>query len=348
MLKVHQVFKQYQDKPLLENISFHIQKNHTICLLGPSGGGKSTLLRIIAGLEHPDSGNIFWMGENITEREPHLRNFGLMFQDYALFPHMNVMENTAFGLRMQKLDEDEILLRTRQALEMVHMDQFTNRRVTDLSGGEQQRVALARTLAPRPHLIMLDEPLGALDRTLRAKLSDELRNLLHQIDIPVIYVTHDQDEAFSIADRILILNKGHIIQSGEPAEVYSKPSNLWLASFLGLENQISGEVKNKNPLNVETDIGLFRINCSEKQFNQGDKVTLVLRPTGAVAEKLELQTNVFTGRVQENIYSADRYKVSIIFNKNHCFNFFFHQPLQVQKEVTLTIPPESILCYKSD
>lgn len=344
ILKIDQICKQYQKEPLLENISFSVQLNETICLLGPSGGGKSTLLRIIAGLESPDQGYIFWRGENITQKEAHQRNFGLMFQDYALFPHMNVFENTAFGLRMQKISEQNIVERCMQALEMVHMDQFAERRVTDLSGGEQQRVALARTLAPRPCLLMLDEPMGALDRTLRARLSDELRSLLHQLDIPVIYVTHDQDEAFAFADRILILNNGHIIQSGKPDEVYANPASLWLASFFGMENMITGEVIKSDPVCVKTDIGIFQTIYTD-QFIQGKRVTLVLKPAGAFFNEEKAQTNSITGIIEENIYQADRYKIHIKVDDVHQFYFFSSSAYPLNQEIKLKISPESILCY---
>lgn len=346
MLEVKQVYKQYQQLPLLEGITFIVKKKETICILGPSGGGKSTLLRIIAGLEQPDSGKIIWRGVDITDQPAHLRRFGFMFQDYALFPHMNVQENVAFGLQMQKLGQQEITQRVGEALEMVHMERFISRRVTDLSGGEQQRVALARTLAPRPNMLMLDEPLGALDRTLRAQLSAELRNLLHQIDIPVIYVTHDQDEAFSIADRVAILNQGHIIQSGTPAEVYTRPQSLWLASFLGLENRVRGRVEDAHPLRVRTDLGIFQCECAREQLDVGDDVTLVLRPTGAQPANGPSNLNVIDGKVMDAVYSADRYKVSIQFSKDHTFSFFLNSPHEVHGDIRLSILPEAILCYR--
>ena len=170
LLEIRDITKSYQNLMLLEGISFTVEKDETVCLLGPSGGGKSTILRIIAGLESAESGQVLWQDRDISAIPPYARQFGLMFQDYALFPHMNVRENVAFGLRMQKMAENRIEESVAEALALVNMSSFTNRRVTDLSGGEQQRVALARALAPRPQLLMLDEPLGALDRTLREKL----------------------------------------------------------------------------------------------------------------------------------------------------------------------------------
>lgn len=347
ILRINQISKRYQNKPLLDQVSLSLHSKETICLLGPSGGGKSTLLRIIAGLETPDRGQIYWQDRDITEKEAHLRKFGLMFQDYALFPHMNVFDNIAFGLRMQNLEPDEINARTMRTLELVHMKKFAERNVTDLSGGEQQRVALARTLAPEPHLIMLDEPLGALDRTLRTKLSDELRYLLQQIDIPVIYVTHDQDEAFAIADRILVLHEGHIIQSGKPSDVYSQPISLWLASFFGLQNHIAGEVIQVNPNYVKTDIGVFEIRCGDSEFRKGEKVILVLKPTEAGIGSVENRLNSFNAKVIENIFQADRYKVNMLINDRIQLSFYFTRPFSENDQLTINMATENILCYRS-
>ncbi|NCP15641.1 ABC transporter ATP-binding protein, partial [bacterium] len=205
MLQLLDISKDYENKPLLRGISFTVTANETVCLLGASGSGKSTLLRIIAGLEPPDQGTVRWEERDLASVPAHLRNFGLVFQDYALFPHLSVFENIAFGLRMQNLPRPEIEQRVREAVAQVNLTGFEKRGVSDLSGGEQQRVALARALAPRPRLLMLDEPLGALDRALRERLQGELRGILHATGVPAIYVTHDQEEAFAIADRVLLL-----------------------------------------------------------------------------------------------------------------------------------------------
>ena len=216
MLEIEDIHKTYEGMPLLEGVSLKVDPGETVCLLGPSGGGKSTLLRIAAGLEQPESGRVLWNGEEITRMPPHRRGFGLMFQDYALFPHLNVEENVAFGLRMQTLPAERIRREVKSALEKVELEGFERRRTEELSGGEQQRVALARTLAPRPKLIMLDEPLGALDRALREQLAGQLHRLLKELRIPSLYVTHDQEEAFAVAQRVALLHAGRIVQSGRP------------------------------------------------------------------------------------------------------------------------------------
>jgi spermidine/putrescine transport system ATP-binding protein len=311
MLEVHHIFKTYDGKPLLNDISFKVDIGETVCLLGASGSGKSTLLRIIAGLEDTDAGFISFNDMDLTSTPPHLRDFGLVFQDYALFPHLTVNENVAFGLKMRRLPQDEINQRVANSLEMVNLSGFGNRHVTDLSGGEQQRVALARALATRPRLLMFDEPLGALDRTLREDLSNELRVILHQTNIPSIYVTHDEEEAFAIADRILILHSGEIIREGTPADVWANPGSAFVAQFLGLGNVMEGTYVTKSK--VETKFGILTIHCQHKH-QKGDKVYLLARPLSAEKARVEHSrndANVIQGIVTDVIFQNDRFKVTL-------------------------------------
>lgn len=302
MLEVHNIFKTYEGNLLLNDISFTVAEGETICLLGASGSGKSTLLRMIAGLEAPDSGLIAFNGLDLTTTPPHLRDFGLVFQDYALFPHLNVNENVAFGLKMRRKGHTEIAQRVATSLEMVSLAEFGNRKVTDLSGGEQQRVALARALAIRPRLLMFDEPLGALDRALREDLLNQLRMILHRTSIPAIYVTHDQEEAFTIADRVLILHDGKIVRDGTPADVWAKPEFAFVAGFLGLGNLLSGEVVEQNKF--QTEHGIFTVPCTHKH-SKGDKVHLLARPLAAEGE-----ANFISGLVVDVIFQQDRFKVT--------------------------------------
>jgi spermidine/putrescine transport system ATP-binding protein len=252
MLTLASITKSYESNPLLKGISFSVAPGEVVCLLGASGSGKSTILRIIAGLEEAESGEVAWEGVSLKGQPTHQRRFGLMFQDYALFPHLSVFENVAFGLKMQRVarfgggfaglwdarEKTGFESRVRECLELVHLTDFEHRRVTELSGGEQQRVALARALAPNPRLLMLDEPLGALDRALKESLLDELRRILRGTGIPAIYVTHDQQEAFTLSDRIILLRDGQIAQAGTPAQVFAHPADGWVASFLGLGNVV--------------------------------------------------------------------------------------------------------------
>ncbi len=303
MLEVHHIFKTYEGKPLLNDISFNVDTGETVCLLGASGSGKSTLLRIIAGLEDPDSGFISFNGIDLTLTPPHRRDFGLVFQDYALFPHLNVNENVAFGLKMRRLPQKEINERVVDSLEMVNLSGFGNRHVTDLSGGEQQRVALARALATRPRLLMFDEPLGALDRTLREDLLNELRKILHNTQIPAIYVTHDQEEAFTIADRVLILHNGEIIRQGTPAEVWANPESAFVAGFLGLGSVFEG-IHDGNS-RVGTKFGILTVHCG-RTHSKGENVHLLARPLSA-----EKDGNVVRGVVTDALFQHDRFRVQL-------------------------------------
>ena len=308
MLEVHHIFKSYGGKSILNDISFQVNTGETVCLLGASGSGKSTLLRIIAGLESPDSGFVSFDGQDLTATPAHLRDFGLVFQDYALFPHLNVRDNVAFGLRMRRLPRDQIGERVANSLEMVNLGGFGERQVTDLSGGEQQRVALARALATRPRLLMFDEPLGALDRTLREDLLDELRSILHHTSVPAIYVTHDQEEASAIADRLMILHNGTILREGAPAEVWANPGSEFVAQFLGLGNVIAGNVVQKleeESWKVESEHGVFIIHCAH-EHKKGDKVHLLARPL-----PVDEGPNIVQGTVADSIFQQDRFKVTL-------------------------------------
>lgn len=303
MLELRHIHKTYEGKPLLTDISFNVDTGETICLLGASGSGKSTLLRMIAGLEDPNSGSILFNGIDLASTPPHLRDFGLVFQDYALFPHLDVNDNIAFGLKMRRLGQSEIAERVVNSLKLVNLKGFEHREVADLSGGEQQRVALARALAIRPRLLMFDEPLGALDRTLREDLLNELRTILHQTKIPAIYVTHDQEEAFTIADRVLILHDGAIIREGTPADVWANPNSAYIAEFLGLGNILDGEVVAMDKF--QTEQGIFTVRCRHAH-SRGDKVKLLARPLSVKEE-----TNIISGVITDIIFQQDRYKVTL-------------------------------------
>ncbi len=342
LLEVRDIQKFYENQLLLDGISFKISADETICLLGPSGGGKSTLLRIIAGLEDAEGGQVLWNGEGINDLPAHKRNFGLMFQDYALFPHMDVYENIAFGLRMQRLDAEKIQKRVEEALDLVDMRSFLKRRVTDLSGGEQQRIALARALVARPRLLMLDEPLGALDRALREQLSQNLRDVLDRMDIPVIYVTHDQEEAFAFADRLLVLHEGSIIQAGSPAEVYNHPQSLWLANFFGHSNQLEGIVVETNPVKVKTSVGLIECDFDD-DLSRGQSVKLVM-PSGAA--RLDPEGENYQQAVVKQVHFQGRdFMIDFQLVDGQVFTFYLDQQLKKDQQISLYIQPSSIICF---
>ena len=345
VLKVVDIHKHYEGQSLLCGVSFEVQAGEILCLLGSSGSGKSTLLRIIAGLETAERGNILWGGQSMDDLPVHQRNFSLMFQEYALFPHMNVFSNVAFGLRMRGISEGIISKRVEQALAMVDMSAFKNRRVTDLSGGEQQRVALARALAPEPRLLMLDEPLGALDRSLKEQLSSELRTLLHRLGIPAIYVTHDQQEAFTVSDRLVILHEGKIQQQGTAKDILSHPTSLWLAEFLGFTNQLRGEVKTVFPLKIETSQGLFQTNNLVFNIKLGQKVTLVLKPEHAKVVRQNENGNTISGKVIDVTFRGDGYLTKIGSGSGQVVTFTSPYNHQIGSSLQVVFPPESVLCY---
>jgi ABC-type Fe3+/spermidine/putrescine transport system ATPase subunit len=255
-LLIRNISKTYAGRPALEDVSLEVHKGEIVAVLGPSGSGKSTLLMIVAGLESPDQGDVLWEGRTVQRVPPHRRGFGLMFQDFALFPHMNVRDNVSFGLRMLRLEVEQIETQVTEMLEVVGLGGFEERDVNTLSGGEQQRVALARSLASHPKVLLLDEPLGALDRNLRERLLFDLKAILKEMNQTAMYVTHDQEEAFSLADRVALLNAGRIEQVGTPQEMYCQPASLFTARFLGLTNLVPGRVIDKNGRRIaETPIG---------------------------------------------------------------------------------------------
>jgi len=275
MLEIRDVHKAFDGKPALNSVSFKVKTGEIVALLGPSGSGKSTLLSIIAGLDRADRGVVRWNGRNIVNLPAHRRGFGLMFQDYALFPHRDVFGNVAFGLQLSAKPAVQIQRRVSEVLQWVGLAGFERREVSSLSGGEQQRVALARALAPQPRLLMLDEPLGSLDRALRTRLLEELAGILREAGQTSLYVTHDQEEAYAIADRIVLLQAGRVEQVASPEELYRRPASAFVARFLGLHNLFPARVVKVGTRTwLETPIGRL---AAPKTRLRG-AVTILLRP----------------------------------------------------------------------
>ncbi len=264
-------------RPAVDDVTFSMGEGEIVCLLGPSGCGKTTLLRLIAGLEPADGGEVWIDGSDIGPIPAHQRDFGMMFQDFALFPHKNVFDNVAFGLRMQGDSQEDVAKRVNEMLDLVDLEGLGERDIDQLSGGEQQRVALARSLAPGPRLLMLDEPLGALDRSLRERLMIELRMILKRVGVTSLYVTHDQTEAYAVSDRVAVMNRGRIEQLESPEEVYHHPATPQVARFLGFVNVVSGIVVAANQ--VGTVFGKLRLNQLLPAVNT--MVTLLIRPEAA-------------------------------------------------------------------
>jgi ABC-type Fe3+/spermidine/putrescine transport system ATPase subunit len=316
LLEVKHVVKSYNGIPALRGVSLQVRAGAIVALLGPSGCGKTTLLRVIAGLEPADHGEVHYAGRRIDAIPTHQRGFGLMFQDYALFPHRNVAENVAFGLRMRKLPRAAIEARVADMLTLVGLAGYDRRYVYELSGGERQRVALARCLAPGPGLLMLDEPLGALDRTLRERLLDELHAILNRVGVTSLYVTHDQSEAFAIAGWLVLLNAGQIEQQGPPQEIYRRPATRFAAQFLGFNNLIRGFVRsNTGPgsLLIETAVGWLRPEQECPDTQPGDRVTVVVRPEAAVIVLAggDQPVNRVGGVILERVFRGSRSRLVV-------------------------------------
>jgi ABC-type Fe3+/spermidine/putrescine transport system ATPase subunit len=312
MLSIQNVTRSFGALQVLCGVSLDIAKGEIVCLLGPSGCGKTTLLRIVAGLETADRGDIRLNGQSILDVPIHTRDFGLMFQDFALFPHMNVGQNILFGLRMHHVPTARARTRLQEVLELVGLQGFEKRDVAQLSGGERQRVALARSLAPNPRLLMLDEPLGSVDAALRDRLIADLRDIIKRIGLTAIYVTHDQHEAFAIADRIAVMNAGQIEQADTPPTLYRRPATPFVARFLGLNNIVP--VVSRDVEVIQTPLGDFP--------NHTDADTVLLHPDGlAIASgEMELRKNhsASPNTVQgikvaicELVFAGDSYRIEV-------------------------------------
>jgi ABC-type Fe3+/spermidine/putrescine transport system ATPase subunit len=322
VLKITHITKRFGDTHALRSVSFDVNLGEIVALLGPSGCGKSTLLAIIAGLESPDQGIVSWGGVSLANTPTHRRQFGLMFQDFALFPHKNVYENIAFGLRMARLPEASIQARVQETLELVGLPSFAQRDTNTMSGGEAQRVALARSLAPNPRLLMLDEPLGSLDRNLRERLVYELRNILKDSQQTAIYVTHDQEEAFVIADRIVVLNAGQVEQIGAPQAIYCQPESAFVANFIGLDNLMAGEIRKELAETVvDTPIGVFP--CQDEADRD---VTVLLRPDAVqIGDHKDCR---MTGVVKEASFRGGNFQIIIMVKDSRLrFEFPSSQPM---------------------
>ncbi len=350
-VELREVTKKYEEVTAVDRVSFQVYQGEFFSLLGPSGCGKTTTLRMIAGFIQPTAGEIFIDGVESSRLAPYQRNTGMVFQGYALFPHKTVGQNVAFGLRMRtSLRKAEIRDRVRQALKLVELEGFEERYPRQLSGGQQQRVALARVIVLQPAVLLLDEPLGALDLKLRKAMRYELKHLQHRIGITTIYVTHDQEEALAMSDRILVMDQGRIQQLGTPEEIYRRPHNSFVADFIGDSNLLTGEIKAihapaKVIIHHASTLGdivtPFPANGDNGKLEKGSKVTVVIRPEHVyLLHDPDHQENCVRGKITEISFlgSVTRLHVTLPTKQQFIADIrenILPYPLTVGKEVTL-------------
>lgn len=307
IVKLEDFTKKYGEKEIIKNINLEVYEGEFITLLGSSGCGKTTILRSISGMDRPTSGKVYLDGEDVTDVDPTKRQVNTIFQNYALFPLMTVEKNIEFGLKMKKVPKQERKKRVKEMIELVHLEGYEKRKPKELSGGEQQRVSIVRGLINNPKVLLLDEPLSALDLKLRKKMQIELKQLQKKLGITFIYVTHDQDEALSMSDRIAVIKDGKIEQIGTPVEVYEKPKSIYVADFLGEANIFKGIIKDDTCICEEASIKIM------PKFKNDTKVDLIVRPENV---KLSKEKNSdLVGTIYEQIYDGAFTKILIKVNK---------------------------------
>lgn len=335
LIDLQHISKSYDGQMILDDLNLYIRENEFLTLLGPSGCGKTTTLRLIGGFETPDQGKIIFDGKDITSLPPNKRQLNTVFQKYALFPHMTIAENIAFGLKIKKKSNAYIQDKIKYALKLVNLDGFENRTSDSLSGGQQQRIAIARAIVNEPKLLLLDEPLGALDLKLRQDMQYELIRLKNELGITFIYVTHDQEEALTMSDTIVVMNQGYIQQIGTPVDIYNEPENAFVADFIGDSNIIDG-IMLEDKL-VEILGAKFR--CVDTGFGQNRPVDVVIRPEDV--DLVKPGQGIINGVVTHLIFKGVHYEMEVLAN---CYEWLVHSTdcFPVGTEVGLSVDPFDI------
>lgn len=346
IIEIKNVSKSYSDKPVVKNISLSIRRGEFVTLLGPSGCGKTTTLRMIAGFEQPTSGTILFNGRDITDLPPHKRNINTVFQKYALFPHLNVFGNIAFGLKlklvpdgeptkdkqgnsvqkMRRLTKAEIKEKVNNALKMVDLEDYGHRAVNSLSGGQQQRVAIARALVNEPQVLLLDEPLGALDLKMRKDMQLELMQMHRQLGITFVYVTHDQEEALTMSDTIVVMKDGEIQQIGTPTKVYDEPANAFVADFIGESNILSGTMVK----DFCVDISGHKFECVDKGFKHNEPIDVIIRPEDIKIVSVTDQQCLVEADVLSCVFKGDHYQVTALTHGDERNEIVIHDNVEVK------------------
>ncbi len=339
IIKLKNISISFDEEKIIDNMNLYIRDKEFITFLGPSGCGKTTTLRIIAGFLQPDSGEVIFDGKVINDVPPHKRQLNTIFQRYALFPHLNVYENIAFGLRLQKVSEKEIKETVTEMLSLVNLKGFERRNISSLSGGQQQRVAIARALAVKPKILLLDEPLGALDLKLRKDMQVELKNIQKRLGITFIYVTHDQEEALSMSDTIVVMNGGKIQQIGTPLDIYNEPKNAFVADFIGESNIIEGVMR----ADFWVEMAGNKFKCLDKGFGVDEEVDVVVRPEDVDIVKAE--DGMISGKVTSITFKGVHYEI-IVEIKGFKWMIQSTDYQEVGSTIGLVIEPDAIHIMK--
>ncbi|MDK0847717.1 ABC transporter ATP-binding protein [Clostridium perfringens] len=341
IIELKGITKSYGKDTILDNLSLNIKKNEFLTLLGPSGCGKTTTLKIIAGFETADSGQVVFENNIINDIPPYERQLNTVFQKYALFPHMNVYENIAFGLKLKKMPKDVIDQKVKEMLKLVALEGYENRDIEALSGGQQQRVAIARALVNEPKLLLLDEPLGALDMKLRKGMQIELKRIQQKLGITFIFVTHDQEEALTMSDTIVVMNKGEIQQMGSPEDIYNEPANSFVAKFIGESNIVDGTML--DDFKVEFAGRIF--NCVDKGFEKNEAIEVVIRPEDF--EMVKYEEGMLKGTVTSVIFKGVHYEIEVK-DENHTWILHNTKHAEIGSKIGLSLDPESIHIMKKE
>ncbi len=338
IINLEHIHKSFGDKKVLDDINLYIKKGEFITLLGPSGCGKTTLLRIIAGFTQADEGEITMEGKSIVDVPPHMRPLNTVFQRYALFPHLDVYDNIAFGLKLQKLPKEEIEKKVKKVLKMVSMTDYESRDVNSLSGGQQQRVAIARALVNQPKVLLLDEPLAALDLKMRKDMQIELKEMHKKLGITFIYVTHDQEEALTLSDTIVVMNGGKIQQIGTPIDIYNEPQNSFVADFIGESNILNGTMIEDRKVSFAG----HDFECVDEGFGENVPVDVVIRPEDIYIMNSRLDAAQFTATVKSCIFKGVHYEMFVDTDKGYELMIQDYNAFEIGSTVGLIIKPQDI------